>query len=37
MEKTSKIEGIMEETLEIIEGTMKWTPELTKTVRNKEI
>ena len=37
MEETLETKEMMEETSEIIEGTMRGTLELTKTMRNKEI
>ena len=37
MEETSKIEGMMEEMLEMIKGTMRRTLELRKITRNKEM
>ena len=37
MEETLGTERMMEETLEMIEGTMRGTPELTKIVRNNEM
>ena len=36
MEETLGIEGKMERMLEMIEGTMKGTPKLTETMRKKE-